>query len=137
MRVHPAACLLLAVSQPLAPPLSRLTAHVCVSRFCRRQRPLGGVALRLDPPLRGCRPPGAARPGHSRPVVALLGGLGRAAGGQVFRGDGGGVSGALGVLLRELFLGGGDDDGDRNGERGPEEAERILCGGCIHYVLGF
>lgn len=82
-----------------------------------QQGSLGGTAVRLDPSLGRCRTPGFAGPGHAGPVVTLLGGVGRSASGQVFRGDGGGLSGTVGLLFCQLFLGRGDDDGDRNGEK--------------------
>lgn len=74
------------------------------------------AALRFDAALCGRRTQSSAGPGDARPVDALLGGLGRAAGGQVFRGVCRRLPGAVGLLLHELFLGRGDDVAHRRGE---------------------
>lgn len=89
-----------------------------------------GAALRFDAALGGRRAQSVACAGDARPVGALLGGLGRAAGGQVLRGVRRRLPGAVGVLLHELFLGRGDDVAHRRGEE-----QRRPCRACFRTIL--
>ena len=67
-------------------------------------------------------------------MVALLGGLGRAAGGQVLRGVRRRLPGAVGLLLHQLFLGRGDDVAHRRGE-GKERPSPFAAFGRVHHFF--